>query len=314
VSNIGKILSTVTIEEWRMRSLQPIDLQSKLDSFSFLEVVTSTSQRGWSLQSAEYRLMIPSEGMPPPVIWSQHTLVLHLSGSANTLMFNQGDGWHRHISQPGTLYYQARNAATDIIWSESAINLSVTFDHALFSLIAAETRRGDSDSIELQVSGCFDDAFLAHLAWTVRSLLHQTDANPTLYIDSLHVTLIHHLLHFYSSTKPLYVVPHIITHPQLRRALDYMHTEYMNNPSLTEIAAICNLSVAHFSRLFRLKVGVSPYQYLLRYRAEQAYRLLKSKRYTIAEVAQLIGFYDESHLRRCFKRMYGVSMSTFIDN
>lgn len=66
------------------------------------------------------------------------------------------------------------------------------------------------------------------------------------------------------------------------------------------------LSPFHFIRRFKLEMGLTPHKYLMQYRLSLAKRLLNS-RFSIAEAAQAAGFYDQSHLDRCFKKSVGLS-------
>ena len=64
------------------------------------------------------------------------------------------------------------------------------------------------------------------------------------------------------------------------------------------------------SQLFRVvkrETGLSPQQYLTRYRLRESLRLLRETELPITEVVYSVGFEDLSHFSRCFKREYGVS-------
>jgi AraC family transcriptional regulator len=76
---------------------------------------------------------------------------------------------------------------------------------------------------------------------------------------------------------------------------------------LDEIAAIAQLSLYHFIRLFKQSLGITPYQYILQHRIEKAKYLLTHSELNIAEIAAQTGFCDQSHFTRHFKRMTGVT-------
>jgi AraC family transcriptional regulator len=54
-------------------------------------------------------------------------------------------------------------------------------------------------------------------------------------------------------------------------------------------------------------MGCSLHQYVTEQRLERAKALLIGGKHSIAEVAALTGFVDQSHLHRYFKRRYGVT-------
>ncbi|MEO8391469.1 MAG: AraC family transcriptional regulator [Chloroflexota bacterium] len=132
--------------------------------------------------------------------------------------------------------------------------------------------------------------------WSVENFVLQTSQNPvTLATISS------------ERTQTGISAPAKILDQQLRDAMDFIHANYQHDLLLSEIAASAHLSVAHFSRLFRKATGYSPHQYLIQCRIERAYSLFQQRRYTTAEIAQSVGFYDESHLLRHFKRTYGTT-------
>ncbi len=94
-------------------------------------------------------------------------------------------------------------------------------------------------------------------------------------------------------------------HAAIQRALAYMHDCYANPIRLNELAALVHLSPYHFVRLFKAALGLPPHTYLTQLRVQRAKALLSSGQ-AIAAVAQQVGFTDQSHLTRHFKRIVGV--------
>jgi AraC family transcriptional regulator len=86
-----------------------------------------------------------------------------------------------------------------------------------------------------------------------------------------------------------------------------IHDDLKANPSLKALADAVQLSPHHFSRVFRRVTGIAPHQYLLSQRINLAHRFLIETSLPIAEVAQKVGFYDQSHFNYHFKRLIGVT-------
>jgi transcriptional regulator GlxA family with amidase domain len=63
--------------------------------------------------------------------------------------------------------------------------------------------------------------------------------------------------------------------------------------------------------VFRREIGLSPYKYLCRVRVRRAQTLLLAG-VPGAVVATEVGFFDQSHLARHFKRFCGVTPSVFL--
>lgn len=74
-----------------------------------------------------------------------------------------------------------------------------------------------------------------------------------------------------------------------------------------QMAESANLSVDHFSRLFKKETGVSPHQYLKEARLNVARALLESSELSVKELSARSGFKDQSHFVRDFKKAYGLS-------
>lgn len=82
--------------------------------------------------------------------------------------------------------------------------------------------------------------------------------------------------------------------------------------SLSDLAAEFDLSPFHFARVFKRETGFPPHEYQLQLRVARAQELLRSKPgRTIAEIACELGFADESHFRRHFRRIVGTTPSQY---
>lgn len=97
----------------------------------------------------------------------------------------------------------------------------------------------------------------------------------------------------------------------VRRAMAYVHTHYAEQVSLKDIAAYVGLSEQHLIRSFRKESGITPIDYLKRYRIRQARALLEAGDKSITEVALEVGFSDSSYFARVFRREVGVSPGAY---
>jgi AraC-like DNA-binding protein len=97
----------------------------------------------------------------------------------------------------------------------------------------------------------------------------------------------------------------------LREALAYIEANCDRSVSLAELAEVSALSVSRFATVFRKQVGLSPYKYLCEVRVRRAQTLLLAG-VPGSVVATEVGFFDQSHLARHFKRFCGVTPSAFL--
>ncbi|MFE2279390.1 AraC family transcriptional regulator [Streptomyces sp. NPDC059454] len=91
---------------------------------------------------------------------------------------------------------------------------------------------------------------------------------------------------------------------------DRLADELLAPPSLAALAADLGLSRYQLLRAFRTTMGVPPYAWLAQYRVTRARALLEAGARP-AEVAGLVGFADQAHLTRWFRRVLGVTPAAY---
>jgi AraC family transcriptional regulator len=129
-----------------------------------------------------------------------------------------------------------------------------------------------------------------------------------LYAESIANLLVVHLLRNYSvQRKNPRQYSGGLSKRNLKRVTTYINDRLNQNLSLVELANILELSPYHFSKLFKQTTGFSPYQYVIHRRVIRAKELLVQDRYTISEVACIVGFANQSHLNRHFKKLMGMT-------
>ena len=88
----------------------------------------------------------------------------------------------------------------------------------------------------------------------------------------------------------------------IERAKHYLHDKFNESVSLDQLVALTRLSRFHLVRAFALHTGIPPHAYQLKLRIERACVLLRAG-VTAAEAAIQVGFADQSHFTRHFKRI-----------
>ena len=97
-----------------------------------------------------------------------------------------------------------------------------------------------------------------------------------------------------------------LTDARLSRALAAVHERPGEDWTIQSMAQRANMSRTAFAELFAATVGLPPIQYLANWRATEARRLLKNRRFSVATVAEMLGYRSEAAFRRFFKRVEGV--------
>jgi len=91
---------------------------------------------------------------------------------------------------------------------------------------------------------------------------------------------------------------------------DRLADELLTPPSLSSLAADFGLSRYQLLRAFRTTMGIPPYAWLAQYRVTRARGLLEAGGRP-AEVAAQVGFADQAHLTRWFRRVLGVTPAAY---
>ncbi len=172
----------------------------------------------------------------------------------------------------------------------------------------AEAAGIDSRRVDIVAHFGSQDPTVYHVARRLLREQQTSGLGGRLYTEALVTELVIHLLREYSSLGVCENGgPSSLDPGQLRPALEMIHDDLQSNPSLKALADAVQLSPHHFSRVFKRVTGLAPHQYVLSQRVQLARRLLVETTLPITEVAQQVGFYDQSHFTYHFKRLVGVT-------
>lgn len=90
------------------------------------------------------------------------------------------------------------------------------------------------------------------------------------------------------------------------RARDYLHAHMEQDLGLDELAWASVVDRFRLSRAFKAAFGIAPHAYLVQLRLARERQLLASGQ-PPARVAMTLGFADQSHMGRWFRRAYGLT-------
>jgi AraC-like DNA-binding protein/DNA-binding response OmpR family regulator len=99
----------------------------------------------------------------------------------------------------------------------------------------------------------------------------------------------------------------------VKRAVAFMHQNYTRPLKRWEVAEAVGASENYFSRVFNQELGVSPWEYLNRFRVNQAKELFHRTQDNVKHIAVQVGFKDPKYFSRVFSKLTGLSPSEFRD-
>ncbi|MBO0791143.1 MAG: helix-turn-helix transcriptional regulator, partial [Ktedonobacteraceae bacterium] len=100
--------------------------------------------------------------------------------------------------------------------------------------------------------------------------------------------------------------PVTVERSSVQRVRAYLEEHSTENVTLARLAQLVNWSPFHLLRVFRNAVGLPPHNYLTQIRVSKAKRLIAASM-PLVEVAEAVGFSDQSHLTKHFKAIVGVT-------
>ena len=98
---------------------------------------------------------------------------------------------------------------------------------------------------------------------------------------------------------------------QVRIVTEYIDAHLSERPTISELAALVDLTRFHFIRSFKKAVGMPPHQFMIYRSVERAKELLAEQDQSVANVAVRTGFGSSIQLTRAFRRLVGTTPTEF---
>ena len=95
------------------------------------------------------------------------------------------------------------------------------------------------------------------------------------------------------------------------KAIQYIRRHLADPITAQEIAAHCQISGEHLSRLFVREIGIPPRQMIIQLRLERAAHTLRHSTLSINEIAAQCGFSENHYFSRTFAANFGLSASAY---
>ena len=232
-----------------------------------------------------------------------HQLILHLDGPVTVRRGHGGLGSPRRVPPGGLFLHPAAHDLT----VELGGDLKTV--HVYLTDEAVQEAADGKGRVELAEELGRSDPLIEQLVLGLDGVLRTWEPTARTYVDHLSVLLAAQLAR-YHSVRPTRGWPSNrpgLTARQLASARAVMEARLAEAIPLADLAAAVSLSVSQFSRQFKMSTGETPHRFLMRLRAEAAYRLLRSSTMPICEVATRCGFSHQEHLTRVLRAQSGMT-------
>jgi AraC-like DNA-binding protein len=270
------------------------------------------SENGIAIQEREWqgvRALVLNEGSNEVHVRQslRNSLVLTLDGSASH-MTRMGGIKDDSPSKPGAVCFIPKGIEVHLAWQNHAAlqkSILLEFDQTIFEKYAPEvisSKFDDGNLIPRNFQTCEKFEYILRILGQEvspegnRGLIFAESAVRLLALQIAASAWSH-------SATP--VTDQMRTDPRASRAIEYVEAHYTTDISLLEISEAAGLSVTQLTQVFQLATGQTPYSYVISRRLRRAVQLLRFKDMPIAHIAIDVGFADQAHMTRTFKRRFG---------
>jgi len=278
-------------------------------------VVLSSVDTKWNDIVLEQRHVPSSERAD--VMYKRHVIAINI-GHSFTWEFEKDGRVHRVQRARGTIsIFPSHQPFSGRLKAEGGVlaNFILLALNPIFVSRVAEGLEFDADRIELTEQRGITDPTFCHIALALRAGIQTGDALDRMYGEALSTALAVHLLREYGAAalgpKRQYGG---LPRAKLVRAVEYIQDQLDTDLTVSGIAQAVGISPYYFTRLFKESTGQSPHQYVIEARVRKAKELLISGKFSIGEAAFRVGFVDQSHLTRHFKRVFGLPPKRLIES
>jgi len=139
----------------------------------------------------------------------------------------------------------------------------------------------------------------------IDSLLPYVESNTTMSTELVKTKIKEAVLIFLQTNPELANILFDFSEPGKIDLENYMNEHYLFGGDLKEFAYLTGRSLSTFKRDFYQIYGMTPNRWLIRKRLEDAYYLLKEKKWKATEVFSEVGFKDYAHFSVVFKKAFG---------
>jgi AraC family transcriptional regulator len=298
------------MREQAERVRKPVTPAERLDFLPYPPVATSRPL-GWPNLRVEHFQGKPDLELRIPPL-THHLLLVYQRPPDRFAM--HCDDLHRQAPpSPGSLLIVPAGVPTWWEWRGPCDSSQVQLDPRRLAQCAAETFDLDPQRVALPTSFELSHPPLQTVIGALHAELRSGGIGGPLLAESLGIVLAVHLLRrFVAPARAGLPADGVLPKHKLRAVVEYIHGRLDEELSLDRLAAVAYMSPYHFARLFRNSTGLPPHQYVIARRVERAKELLRERnRLPLAEVAAEVGFTDQSHFTRHFKRLVGVTPRLF---
>lgn len=161
----------------------------------------------------------------------------------------------------------------------------------------------EAEHVRIALSLPAHDPLLRHISLVLQTVIEGKDVVVQLFAAVLIDALVAHFLRRFATMQlTLDQASGGLAPSKLRCVLAYIQNHLEQKLSLPALAAVAQMSPAHFARLFKQATGRSPHQYVITCRMEYAKRLLIETDMPLCDIGPEVGCANQSHFTALFRK------------
>ncbi len=253
-----------------------------------------------------------SNGEPlPRHAWPKTTLVYvtgpqRSTGQQGSLHWKHRGIWSRDAIGPGTVSIIRRDVEIQATEPSGSFPMMVLqLDNSKMQHLAP-TQVLTIDKL-LGSAQVTRDIRLTALLSTIGEEVREGCISGRLYAESISLALLVYLAGKYAALRLVDNRAASLSQTERRGLVDYIRANLTSNISVTELAALVQMSPSHFARMFKASFGVTPYRFVMQERVEGAKAMLATTDLSGSQVATAFGFASQSHFVKVFRQVTGVT-------
>jgi len=234
---------------------------------------------------------------------------------SETLLLKQGEAFLHSPNMPHTIY-------TDDIFANSAIITFSSKSHALKSitdkiLTLSEYEKSLLNKIISEAKINFKDKLNDVHLKTMTKRNVAPFGGEQIIKNSIELLLVSVIRNVHEDVKPVDEISLNINSNQIVDSIRSIMQDKLNNSeniNLDEISYRLGFSKSYVKAQFKKKTGVSVIQYFINMKIDKAKKLLSEQKFTVSEIADILGFGSVFYFSRQFKLHTDMSPTEYINS
>ena len=247
----------------------------------------------------------------PTQAFSQHHILLNLKEEPHRVE-NWRDGEHRDFTyRKNEIIVTPAGVESGWRWHERSRVIVVTLDPGRFERFAQTEVGVLLAGAQLKSMPQFEDPDICRAGVMLMDALTSAEQGSELIFESLARVFLVKLIQKCGLQEAAYTFSRSFTARHYKRVLDYVARNFGKPILVEDLARESALSPSHFAQLFKRTIGLSPMQFVMAYRVEQARKKLAERETPLIDIAMSCGFSDQAHFSRQFKNIQGETPSGY---